>query len=232
MAENVPVAPHRKLPVIPILIGAFQAPWHKRSRLIEVAAVPSIAIILISLYWNSFRAQSAPEALVWVLLNAMAFTPFAIACHRVLLLGETSLPRYGVMRWTTREFRFLWWLVAALGSAGFVIIMLVMMILGGTIVNAFDIPAEWDGWSWIGKICEALVIYGREAQFDPSGRCPGSEAYPLSGLGPLRGKRMAGGAGRRWPPMGAESSSRIGVSYHQYASGHLKQRPVLPAVGC
>ena len=39
------------------------------------------------------------------------------------------------------------------------IVLTVFMILVGTIVNAFDIPAEWDGWSWIGKICEALVTY-------------------------------------------------------------------------
>jgi len=134
-------------------------PWRKRSRLVQVVTVPSIALILIGLYWNSFGAETASEALVWVLLHAMAFTPFAIARHRVLLLGEASLPRYGVMQWTTRLFRFLWWLLAAFGSAGFVIIMIVMMILGGTIVNAFDIPEEGAGWSLIGKIFEALATY-------------------------------------------------------------------------
>jgi hypothetical protein len=151
MAENHPLSTRTKLPVIPIIFGAFQLSWLHGYRLAQVVAAPSLALILIGIYWvYAGQPLEVYTSVVWVLLYAMAFTPFAVACHRVLLIGEDSLARYGVMGWTKREFRFLVWLVVS-ALVGLFVMTIGIMILGGILAKALTFPREdWEGWvGWI-----------------------------------------------------------------------------------
>src|SRR5262249_16385172 len=142
-----------RLPVIPIIFGAFQLAWLRRYRLAQVVAVPSLALILIGTYWiYAGRLTGTDDSIAWALfvLQTLAFTPFAVPCHRLLLLGEGSLPRYGIMGWKKREIQFFIWLLIAILVSSFVMII-ATMILGGIVANLFTFQKEdWQGWlGWI-----------------------------------------------------------------------------------
>ena len=47
--------------------------------------------------------------LVLAFLKLLPLTLFAISFHRLILLGEEAVPRYGLWRWGRRETRFLGW---------------------------------------------------------------------------------------------------------------------------
>lgn len=53
----------------------------------------------ILLGWLSFLIQMLPYIL------------FAITCHRLALIGDHSVPTYGLLTWTQRESRYLGWLI-------------------------------------------------------------------------------------------------------------------------
>lgn len=54
-------------------------------------------------------------SLAWLnaVLTLVVFTLFAVTCHRIVLLGETSVPEHGLLSWTSRETRFLGWLLVS-----------------------------------------------------------------------------------------------------------------------
>jgi len=74
----------------------------------------SLVILLVFLYW----------ILVWAV-----YTLFAVTCHRIVLLGETSVPKYGLLSWTSRETRFFGWL--------FVLFFYALLIVGPVLLVTF-----------------------------------------------------------------------------------------------
>ena len=145
------------LPVINIILGAFRIPWSKRSRIARAVIAPAIALSAIGAYWVYSRPGTY-ESNLWVLLYGLALTPFAVACHRVLLLGDESLPQYGIMTWTVREGRFLTWLLAA-WSLAFLTTMFLLMTIGTIVMNVFDIPRAWMEMGWFLGSFEVLGTY-------------------------------------------------------------------------
>jgi hypothetical protein len=146
-------------PVISIILGAFRVPWSKRSRLARAVAAPATALIVIGMYWAySGYLAGTYGSVLWVLLYALALTPFAVACHRVLLLGDESLPRYGIMKWTMREGRYLAWLLAA-WLLGFLATMFLMMTIGTIVINVFNIPRAWMEVGWFLGSFQVLGTY-------------------------------------------------------------------------
>lgn len=145
------------LPVVPILLLAFRITWQYRVRLAQVVAIPSLALALIGTYWSYYGYQAGTyNSILWVLLHMMAFTPFTVACHRVLLLSENSLPRYGILSWTKREVQFLKWLLVVMLS-GWSTSIIATMLLGTLMQNAFEFPEDW--WAWLISGCTVLGAY-------------------------------------------------------------------------
>ena len=93
------------------LVGeATREVYRKRASLLSALLIPTVGILLIGAL--STELASSPIARI---LLAVASSPFyviiATACHRIVLLGESSLPHRWGMFWTERETRFLGWLI-------------------------------------------------------------------------------------------------------------------------
>ncbi|MDJ0905824.1 MAG: hypothetical protein QNI96_07380 [Woeseiaceae bacterium] len=104
-----------------ILRGAVSEVAARWRPLLRALIVPALLITALNfgtqylMQWQhesngSFEGLQAlgwAQFVVWFLLYAL----FAMSCHRIILLGEESLPnRFGIY-WTMRETRFLGWVV-------------------------------------------------------------------------------------------------------------------------
>lgn len=155
--QNMAMISRTKLAIAQIIINALKASWEKRKRLAQVVALPSLALVVIATYWSyADRKVDTMDAMVWVALWTMAFSPFALACHRVLLLGNDSLPQYGIMRLTKREIKFFAWL-SAIGLIGFFVKAISIMTIGNVLVNVIEIQNDW--LVWILKGADVLAAY-------------------------------------------------------------------------
>jgi hypothetical protein len=100
------------IPVVSIIRDAIVIPWRKRATMFR--ALLGISAILIALEMIlppvGERQQMSPvSSLVFAVLLGLAFTVFAVTCHRLVLLGGESVPKYGLTKWSSRETRFVGW---------------------------------------------------------------------------------------------------------------------------
>jgi len=93
------------------LVGeATKEIYRKRATLLSALLIPTIGILLTSAL--SAELGSSPIARTFLALAGIPFyVIIATVCHRVVLLGENSLPHRWGMFWTERETRFLGWLI-------------------------------------------------------------------------------------------------------------------------
>lgn len=93
------------------LVGeATREVYRKRASLLSALLIPTIGLLLIGALSTALEPHSTAQTFL-----ALAYLPcyaiFAIVCHRVVLLGENSLPHRWGMFWTERETRFLGWFI-------------------------------------------------------------------------------------------------------------------------
>jgi hypothetical protein len=95
---------------IRILWEAVSEVLQKREPLLRALTLPAaLMVVLTGLY---LRAGTNIEAYwflygVWLLIYAV----FAVSCHRIILLGDDSLPNAYGLYWSMRETRFLGWFI-------------------------------------------------------------------------------------------------------------------------
>ncbi len=134
----------KKLPVIAIFKEALLVVGKKRFVLfraligtILVLAVCDVALslalrhVIKNFTWGLFLLSLA----VYMLLGALFGTLLVVTCHRLILLEESSVPKYGLHSWTSRETRFLGW------SAVLALSVLVVAVPVG--IGAIFIPKEY-----------------------------------------------------------------------------------------
>lgn len=101
---------HKKLLLIDIILNAFTLPWQKRWRLIRALFIPSLLTIGIGILLSFKFFDTNPRYMFpLAIISGMAHTIIAVTCHRLVLMGEESIPKYGLMRWSMRETRFAGW---------------------------------------------------------------------------------------------------------------------------
>ncbi|MGI9238686.1 MAG: hypothetical protein ACR2QZ_14910 [Woeseiaceae bacterium] len=93
------------------LVGeATREVYRKRAALLSALLIPTVGLLLI----DAFSTALKPHPVAPIFL-ALAYLPcyaiFATVCHRLVLLGENSLPHRWGMFWTERETRFLGWFI-------------------------------------------------------------------------------------------------------------------------
>lgn len=101
----------------PIIKEAVLLPWNRRQHFWPLLALPVALSTLLTLgdYWLVRDVSRNVSVLVGILMwisNALIFSCFAVSCHRSILIGGHSVPRFGIPGWPRREFRFFLWLIA------------------------------------------------------------------------------------------------------------------------
>jgi hypothetical protein len=123
----------KRLPVIATVKEAILVVWQRRIDLFR--ALLATALVLAALDVAKSHLTKGFGLLV-SLLGLFVFTLFAVTCHRIVLLGETSVPTYGVHSWTSRETRFVGW---SLVMAFYVLLVILPIgLIGGGIALYFD----------------------------------------------------------------------------------------------
>lgn len=119
-------------------MGAFLIPWWNRAAFARALAIPLALLASLSLSWHFFGKQ-LPTALHWTLyvFYWALFVPFAVTCHRLVLLEPRAVASRMAPRWSRRETGFFLWLAAVgVTFAG------VVFVLTTSILNA---PFRWKG---------------------------------------------------------------------------------------
>ncbi|HEX7028696.1 MAG TPA: hypothetical protein VF268_15750 [Gammaproteobacteria bacterium] len=99
----------KKLPVIKTMIGALYYPWVLRKPLFKALSILIVAgVVLSTVWWYQWGLGLIPEYIGWLvaIIFWTLYTLFAVICHRMVLLGVSSVPEYGVGRVGERDFRF------------------------------------------------------------------------------------------------------------------------------
>jgi hypothetical protein len=83
---------------------------------------------------------------------------FAVTCHRIVLLGETAVPKYGLVWWTSRETRFLGW--GVLFAIFFLVALIPLGILAWLVGYFAKIPFEGHEKYWVIPLLALPIVYG------------------------------------------------------------------------
>jgi hypothetical protein len=109
------------LPVFKIISGAFTFLWEKKLRMIRALSIPITILFIVEIspyllliididYENISVSLFYLFTIGIFIITYAARILFAITCHRLVLIGNTGVPEYGMLGWTRRE----WWFLAYL----------------------------------------------------------------------------------------------------------------------
>lgn len=147
------------LPASFALVGeAAREVYRQRGPLLGALLFPTVGLLLIGAVSTAFAMSPVAQTLL-----ALAYFPFyvifATSCHRLVLLGENSLPhRWGVF-WTERETRFLGWLI----GVWFLYFGLALPI-GLVFSFLSNMAVDWDT-TWIASFVSYFVVAYFQGRF-------------------------------------------------------------------
>lgn len=125
--DNDPTTPV-PLPVFATIRDAFQFVLNRRVRLLRALLVPAIVILFLEYYSQSADWATSTDDpdfgkrvffgwIYWLIYTA-PYILFAITCHRLALFGDPGVPKYGLLKWTQREWRYLGWAIVIMIIVG------------------------------------------------------------------------------------------------------------------
>ncbi len=140
-----------KLPAFEIVIQAFQTVWERRSRFGLALLVPFLVLVMFSVFPLFFidvelepgdipgPSMILPGILI-SLISMMLYILFAITCHRLVILPDEAVPKFGMLGWGKREFRFTGLAIALplVYILSFFIIMFLMGLLSELKISLSD----------------------------------------------------------------------------------------------
>lgn len=122
------------LPVRDILFNALMVPWQQRTVLLRTLFLPVLGWVLLTRLGQDWARDSwlrmIPISIAWAIL----YTYFAVTCHRLVLIGEQAVPRFGLTAFTPRELRFLLFL-GLIYAMYMLAIMIGLMVFGTLVLN-------------------------------------------------------------------------------------------------
>lgn len=132
-----------KLPIGDILWQGIQLPY-RHSNLIFRFSLPLIALLVFTFLfaeWGSSLEDNEGSGVLALVLIALIIAIFmtvtlaVIACHRIFILGESSMKGFKLISWTPREWRFIaWWIV--IGLIASVVFLPIQVLLLSTLAQA------------------------------------------------------------------------------------------------
>lgn len=130
----------KQLPVIAIIKETFLLVWKGRFALFRALIVTGLAMTALdvalteSLKGPEESSTMLAPVLLYLLLGWGLFVLFATTCHRIVLLGEASVPKYGLLSWTRRETRFFGWGIVS----GFYFLLFMVPIMLASFAISFE----------------------------------------------------------------------------------------------
>jgi hypothetical protein len=139
------------IPVISIIRDAIAVPWRKRATMFRALFGISVILVALNVLLQPCTKDGQPvmefqkviSNLVLAVLSGLAFAIFAVTCHRLILLGDESVPNFGLKKWTSRETRFVGWVL--LGYVCYAVIALLLSIPVLAFLLMCHLPAESAG---------------------------------------------------------------------------------------
>jgi hypothetical protein len=140
----------KQLPIIAMVKEAILLVWLKRFVVFRALVATGIVMAVLDVATLHFG-----ETLGWfgslllsLVVYPLVFTLYAVTCHRLVLLGDASVPRYGLHSWTSRETRFLGWgvvigLYALLVFAAAAAIVFAVSFSLDEQIRKYAIPPVW-----------------------------------------------------------------------------------------
>lgn len=141
-----------------LVVEAINEVVRKRKTLLAAAFLPIVGIVMVSTL-SADLALSGIFAIMLLVVTLPLYVLFATVIHRVVLLGEHSLPsRWGIF-WTERETRFLGWLI------GVMFLYFAVSLPATLIILLFS--GVFTGWdvAWIATFLSYLVVAYFEGRF-------------------------------------------------------------------
>ena len=124
------------LPVFRVVFDAIGEIGTKWRSLFKALILPALAATSVEAIQATFPDRFPWPLIFWV-FSAPFYVLFAVVCHRVVILGESSLPSGIGIFWSERETRFLGWTVALIiASWGLGLVLgMFALILPGSILG-------------------------------------------------------------------------------------------------
>ncbi len=141
-----------------LVVEAISEVVRKRLTLLGAAFLPIAGIFLIDAL-SAEMTRSVISQLLLQLTTLPLYALFAIVVHRVVLLGEDSLPnRWGIF-WTERETRFLGWLIG--------IWLLYFALSLPTAILGLVFSKRMSGWNvaWVATILSYILVAYFQGRF-------------------------------------------------------------------
>lgn len=128
----------RRLPVFETIRSAIEIIWQKRVALAKALLITAVVQSSVQVISGDFldRKEWLPQ-IATLLLQGVVFVVFAVICHRLVLLGEGSVPRFGLYSWSGRETRFLGWSIV---TSFYFLIATVPILMGLVAVLVYGVP--------------------------------------------------------------------------------------------
>lgn len=141
-----------------LVVEAISEVVRKRIKLLGAAFLPIAGIFLIDAL-SAEMTRSVLSQLLLQLITLPLYALFATVVHRVVLLGEDSLPnRWGIF-WSERETRFLGWLIG--------IWFLYFALSLPTAILALVFSERITGWNvaWVATILTYILVAYFQGRF-------------------------------------------------------------------
>lgn len=168
-----------RLALLKVLIGAFLLPWRERSRYLRALVVPTLIAVIVWAAWALLATDSSyVTALIFMPLYGLAFSLFAVTCHRLVLIAAANKsPRSGSPI-HQRVLVFFLWLIAVYFIVAMVkmLVMTLVMNLPGVVSlmsggRDSEVSEQIAGYMvWIQSIASipSLYVLGRLSLVFPS----------------------------------------------------------------
>ena len=129
------------IPSIALVWEAATEIYGRRGALLQAVILPILGLSSIALFTN-LHVTSAPGVIFSFLAGTPFYVIFATACHRLILLGDNSLPNRWGLFWSDRETRFFGWLIV-IGLLYFALSLSTLMIFAVIPTSVFSWSILW-----------------------------------------------------------------------------------------
>lgn len=143
-----------------VLLGAFGYVYEYRTDLAKALFIPTVAILLLSAI--PIQELGATQLLALIVSHLVIYVLMAITTHRVILLGPSSVPVFGINIPRKRELLFALYLI----GAGIIVLPFSLLVKIPDIGRYIAMAASFYVLSRLSLVFPAIAIDQRRSFYD------------------------------------------------------------------